>query len=175
MSAWSAPFYTWVGSSGGWMSYPSATARRGEDERGCQGWLWFCPSSSSLSLTPDCPVPARPQSWPSSSAFSVCWPQQPWCPTLAHHSMYASMASHIPKLGTKWKEFTLHLEFFCKIRPQKNTWKQDNKGHNFATKWSIKQITHEVVVHWYFHWIIFYSSLGSHLWSNLCLNCTICL
>ncbi len=55
MSAWSVPFCTWVGWSGGWISCPSATARHGEDERGFPGWLWFCPSSwlQAVQFQPD--------------------------------------------------------------------------------------------------------------------------
>lgn len=62
-SAWSVQFCTRVR----WCR--SIAARCGEGERGFPRWLWFCPSSSSQPLSPDCPVPFQRWSGPSSPAL----------------------------------------------------------------------------------------------------------
>ncbi len=53
-----------------------------------RGWKGFSRMALILSFIllsvtdSSCPVPAWPQSWPSSPACLVCWPQQHWC----HHT-----------------------------------------------------------------------------------------
>lgn len=55
----------------GWTCCWVSSAQHWEDER---NYPWE-PSSSVLSLLPNCPLPSPPQSWPSSPASPVCWHQ----------------------------------------------------------------------------------------------------
>lgn len=61
-------FHIWLGWSG--PVCHSSSLRGGE---GLTRRRWPCSSSSSSSLTPDCPIPAQPHSWPSSPDHSEEW------------------------------------------------------------------------------------------------------